>query len=62
MGIPLCRIRDIVVRVSPANCCNIKVLSSDPGGGHLLYLNSEAGLLPPCTILLWGLEVLPAGR
>ena len=40
----------------------MKALSGASGGGHLLHLNSEIGLLPPhCPVILRGLEVLPAG-
>ena len=51
-----------VVMVSHANFYNIKVFLGASGGGHLLRLNSEIGLLSRyCPVLLWGLEVLPAG-
>ena len=52
-----------VVTVSHANFYNMKALSGASGGGHLLRLNSEIGLLPHhCPVIPWGLEVLPAGE
>jgi len=61
-SLPLAPLGSLVVTVSHVNFYNTKALSGASGGGHLLHLNSEIGLLPPhCPVILWGLEVLPDG-